>query len=152
MSKLEDRIAAAEEKLKTLKAQHVRAATKQRARDAKQQRRDDLRRKILVGAVVLDLVDRGEIKTALLAQWLKETLTRDEDRALFTHYWARPGDSISRANSTADDCLKLPANLGKEKTAVGERHATAHLLLGANDTVAADTRKAETGEMSSGGS
>lgn len=152
MSKLEDRIAAAEERLKTLKARHVRAATRQRARDAKQKRRDDLRCQILVGAAVLELVDRGEIKTALLAQWLKETLTRDEDRALFAHYWARPGDSISKVHSAADGCLGLPANRGEEKPAAAERHAAVHVPLGANDTAAANARKAETGEMSSGGS
>ena len=69
MSKLAERIAAAEQKLKTLKARQVRAAVRQRGRDAKQRRQDELRRKILVGAVVLDLVERGEIETRLLAKW-----------------------------------------------------------------------------------
>ena len=68
MSKLDERIAAAEERLKALKARHVRATTKQRARDAKQKRREDLRRHILVGAAVLGLVERGEIETSVLAK------------------------------------------------------------------------------------
>ena len=102
MSKLDERIAAAEERLKALKARHVRAATKQRARDAKQKRREDLRRKILVGAAVLGLVERGEIEAALLAKWVGGTLDHDEDRALFSHYWRSPNEAASEAPSSAE--------------------------------------------------
>ena len=86
MSRLEERIAAAEDKLKVLKARQARADTRQRARDAKQKRQDDLRRRILVGSVVLDLVERGEIERSCLAKWMDSTLTRDEDKALFANY------------------------------------------------------------------
>ena len=87
MSRLEERIAAAEEKLKALKARQGRAETRQRARDAKQKRQDDLRRRILVGAVVLELVERGEIEKSCLVKWLDGALTRDEDKALFGNYY-----------------------------------------------------------------
>ena len=87
MSKLEERIAATEQRLKALKAQHARSVTRQRARDAKQNRQDTLRRKILVGAVVLGLVERGEIEVQVLAKWLKGALVREEDWALFSGYW-----------------------------------------------------------------
>jgi large subunit ribosomal protein L7/L12 len=97
MSKLEERIAAAEERLKALKARHVRAATKQRARDAKQKRRDDVRRQMLVGAVVLDLVERGEIEVSQLARWLNGRLSGKEDLELFDHYWDLPGDLLSKS-------------------------------------------------------
>jgi hypothetical protein len=83
MSKLDDRIAAIEGRLKTLKAQRVRVVTRQRARDSRQERREDTRRKILVGAIVLAKVARGEIAQSQLAGWLEGALTRAEDRALF---------------------------------------------------------------------
>lgn len=93
MSKLEEQIAAVEQRLKALKSRQVRAATRQRARDAKQHRRDDLRRKVLVGSAVLGLVERGEIEISLLAEWLKGALS-GEDQKLFSDYWGslgRPG-------------------------------------------------------------
>lgn len=86
MSRLEERIAAAEDKLKVLKARQARADTRRRARDAKQKRQDDLRRRILVGGVVLDLVERGEIERSCLTKWMDGALTRDEDKALFANY------------------------------------------------------------------
>jgi chromosome segregation ATPase len=86
MSRLEERIAAAEDKLKALKARQARAESRQRARDAKQKRQDDLRRRILLGGVVLELVERGEIERSCLARWLDVALTRAEDKALFANY------------------------------------------------------------------
>lgn len=96
MSKLEERIAATEQRLKALKAQHTRSVTRQRARDAKQNRQDTLRRKILVGAVVLELVERGEIEAQVLVKWLKGALVREEDRALFSGYWDATSGSGTR--------------------------------------------------------
>lgn len=99
MSKLEERIAATEQRLKSLKAEHARSVTRQRARDAKQDRQDTLRRKILVGAVVLELVERGEIEGSVLAKWLEGALTREEDRALFSGYWDSSNRPISDGGS-----------------------------------------------------
>lgn len=87
MTSLEERIAAAEQRLRALKARQVRTATRQRARDARQKRQDDVRRKILVGAVVLDLVERGAISTSLLKKWVEEKVAREEDRVLFAPYF-----------------------------------------------------------------
>jgi hypothetical protein len=42
-----------------------------------------LRRKILVGAVVLAKVEAGEIDEQTLKQWLNPAVTKTEDRALF---------------------------------------------------------------------
>lgn len=95
MSRLEDRIAAAEQRLKALKARHVRAATKQRTRDAKHKRQEELRRKILVGAVVLERVERGEIEKSLLARWMEGALQTEEDEALFAEYWGSAGAGAS---------------------------------------------------------
>ena len=87
MTSLEERIAAAEQRLRALKARQVRTATRQRARDARQKRQDDVRRKILVGAVVLDPVERGAISTSLLKKWVEEKVAREEDRVLFAPYF-----------------------------------------------------------------
>ena len=100
MSRLEERIAAAEEKLKALKARQARAETRQRVRDAKQKRQEELRRRILVGGVVLELVERGEIERSCLAKWMDGALTRDEDKALFANYRKPPGD-LAPANLPA---------------------------------------------------
>jgi hypothetical protein len=43
----------------------------------------DTRRKILVGAIVLARVERGEIAEAELRRWLDGAATRSDDRALF---------------------------------------------------------------------
>jgi hypothetical protein len=42
-----------------------------------------LRRKILVGAVVLAKIEQGEFQQATLDEWLDAALTRLDDRALF---------------------------------------------------------------------
>jgi hypothetical protein len=83
MSKLEERIAATEERLRKLTTQQQRVAARQRVRDSRQQRRDDTRRKILVGAIVLNKVEYGEIRRDQLMGWLDGALTRADDRALF---------------------------------------------------------------------
>jgi len=45
-------------------------------------RREDTRRKILVGAIVLARVDQGLLEESVLRGWLAGTVTREEDRAL----------------------------------------------------------------------
>ncbi|MGO9945620.1 MAG: mobilization protein, partial [Steroidobacteraceae bacterium] len=46
-------------------------------------RRDELRRKILVGAIVLAKVEDGSLEEAVLKKWLDPAITRAEDRASF---------------------------------------------------------------------
>ena len=99
MSRLDEQIAATEQRLKALKARQVRTATKQRARDAKQKRQAVLRRKILVGAVVLDLLERGKLEASQLAEWLDGAVMEEEDRKLFAIYFEE--DLGSGANRTA---------------------------------------------------
>ena len=85
MPTIDDRIAAAEKRLKQLQTQREQIEARQLARVLKGQRADDTRRKILTGAVVLAAVEHGE------AWWSRETLmallsarlTRPDDRALF---------------------------------------------------------------------
>ena len=82
-SKTAERIDALEQRLRELKVQHQRSAARKRTQEARRTRREDTRRKVLVGAVVLAKVDQGVIDGALLRGWLNGALTREEDRALF---------------------------------------------------------------------
>lgn len=85
MSKVSDqeRIQALEERLRQLKTQQQRREARARTVAAKRARHEELRRKILVGAVVLSKVEAGEFEGAVLKRWMSVVLTRAEDRALF---------------------------------------------------------------------
>jgi hypothetical protein len=83
MPKLDDRISAMEERLKQLKARQQRAEARKRTLDSKKKRQVDTRRKILVGAIVLAQVERGEFSERELRELLDRWLEREDDRALF---------------------------------------------------------------------
>jgi hypothetical protein len=85
MSKVseKDRIQALEAKLKQLKVVQQRKEARARSIEGRRTRREELRRKILVGAVVLAKVEAGEIEEKALKQWLDPAITKLEDRALF---------------------------------------------------------------------
>ncbi|MBU2808282.1 mobilization protein [Acidithiobacillus ferrooxidans F221] len=83
MATLEERIAALEAKLKQEKAKKQQIEARKRAMESKRKRSEDTRRKILVGAVILARVERGEWPQEKLLAMLDATLTRDDDRALF---------------------------------------------------------------------
>ena len=82
-SKLEDRIDQMEQRLRQLRVRKQQVEARQRVLQSRQSRRADTRRKILVGAVVLGQIERGEWDEAILQQWLARALSRAEDRALF---------------------------------------------------------------------
>jgi hypothetical protein len=83
MPKIDDRIEALEAKLKQLKVQHQRKEARARTAAAKRSRHEELRKKILVGAVVLAKVEKGEFEEAVLKGWMDAAVSRPEDRALF---------------------------------------------------------------------
>jgi large subunit ribosomal protein L7/L12 len=83
MPKLDERISGLEAKLKQLKAQQQRIDARARALAARRSRKDDTRRKILIGATVLARIDAHQLDHADLQAWLDAHLTRDDDRALF---------------------------------------------------------------------
>jgi hypothetical protein len=83
MPRLYDRITTLEERLKQLKNKHQRQEARRRGLEIHRARRDDTRRKILVGAIVLAKIEQGAFEDALLRQWLDEGLTRPDDRELF---------------------------------------------------------------------
>lgn len=83
MPKLTDRIEGLEAKLKQLKARQQRTEARARTLASRRARQEETRRKILVGAAVLDRVDRDELDHADLDAWLDSYLTKPADRALF---------------------------------------------------------------------
>ena len=83
MPGIEDRIADLERRLKQAKALKQQQVARERAVERKRQRSDETRRKILVGAVVLAKVERGEWPQERLRELMDQALTRADDRALF---------------------------------------------------------------------
>jgi hypothetical protein len=66
------------------KAQGTTTKTQARKRtvESRRSRREDTRRKILVGAVVLAKGDQGQFELERLMAWLDQSFTRRDDRAL----------------------------------------------------------------------
>jgi hypothetical protein len=83
MVKTDERIEAIETKLKQLKVLQQRKEARARSVATRRSRHEELRRKILVGAVVLAKVEAGKFEEATLKAWMSVALTRAEDRALF---------------------------------------------------------------------
>ncbi len=83
MPKLEEKLAAAEAKVKQLKVRQRQIEARKRSLAAKNERSKDVRRKILVGAIVLEKVKTGEISREDLHRWIEPKISRADDRALF---------------------------------------------------------------------
>ena len=82
-TKIEERVKAAEARLKKLKAKQARAKARERSAQSRTARREETRRKFLVGAVVLARVQKGLLGESVLRGWMDAALERAEDRALF---------------------------------------------------------------------
>lgn len=68
----------------TLKRQQLNAQIQAlKAKESKQKRKEDTKRKVLVGSVVLKMLETGEMPEERLNQILDKHLIRDADRALF---------------------------------------------------------------------
>ena len=81
--KRKDRIQALAGKLKQLQAQQTKAESRQRTKEARKSRKDDLRRKILAGAVALTCAEDGRLSKSEFYSLLDQALDNPEDRALF---------------------------------------------------------------------
>ena len=79
---LEQRIAKQEERLKQLKAQKQAKDAREKAKQKEQDRKNDTRRKILLGSYLLKKMEDEAEKQKILAE-LNEYLTEDRDRKLF---------------------------------------------------------------------
>ena len=81
--KLDERIQKHEEKLKQLKAQQQALQAREKKKLADQQRSDDTRRKILLGAYMLKKMGDSDFEKQKILAELNEYLTEPRDRRLF---------------------------------------------------------------------
>ncbi|MGR4027213.1 mobilization protein [Bacillus sp. ZZQ-131] len=79
---IEKRIEAQLEKLKQLKAQKQAIEARERTKQKEQERKDDTRRKILLGSYLIKKMQNEANKEKILAE-LNEYLTENRDRQLF---------------------------------------------------------------------
>ena len=79
---IEKKIEAQLEKLKQLKAQKQAIEARERTKQKEQQRKDDTRRKILLGSYLNKKMQNEDNKEKILAE-LNEYLTENRDRQLF---------------------------------------------------------------------
>lgn len=79
---LEKKIEAQLEKLKQLKAQKQAIEARERTKQKEQERKDDTRRKILLGSYLIKKMQNEANKEKILAD-LNEYLTEERDRKLF---------------------------------------------------------------------
>ncbi len=79
---LEQQIAKQEERLKQLKAQKQAVLAREKAKQKEQERKDDTRRKILLGSYLLKKMENEANKEKILAE-MNEYLTEERDRKLF---------------------------------------------------------------------
>ena len=80
---LDEKIEAKRIKLEQLKMRQLRLENRLKFLSAKQARRDETRRKILIGATILAKIERGEFEEKTLRAMLDEALVRKDDRTLF---------------------------------------------------------------------
>ena len=79
---IEKKFEAQLDKLKQLKAQKQAIEARERTKQKEQQRKDDTRRKILLGSYLIKKMQNEANKEKILAE-LNEYLTEDRDRKLF---------------------------------------------------------------------
>ena len=80
---LDEKIKAQEEKLKQLKAQRQAVLAREKAKEKQQARKDDTRRKILIGSCMLKITEEDEQARAKLIAQMDKYLTDERDRKLF---------------------------------------------------------------------
>ncbi len=83
MAKLDEQISTLQQRLQQLKLRQQRIDARKRAITATRERKADTRRKILMGTLVLEKIQQGQMDRTQLLGWLDQALSRDADRALF---------------------------------------------------------------------
>ncbi len=86
---------------------------KARASETAQKRKEDTRRKILLGALMIEMMDRGELDDGVIMKRLEGFLTRDIDRKLFD--FPVKGDDKVEKDST-ENTPKKKATSSKKTT------------------------------------
>ena len=77
------RLTAGERRLAQLKARQEHLDARLRYLKTARARKDDTRRKILAGAILLAKVESGDFDNRTFKRWLDKALTRKYDRELF---------------------------------------------------------------------
>ena len=80
---IEKRIEAQLEKLKQLKARKQAIEARERSKQKEQERKDDTRRKILLGSYLIKKMQSNEANKEKILMELNEYLTENRDRQLF---------------------------------------------------------------------
>lgn len=80
---LEKKIEAQLEKLKQLKARKQAIEAREKSKQKEQERKDDTRRKILLGSYLIKKMQANEANKEKILTDLNEYLTEDRDRKLF---------------------------------------------------------------------
>ena len=80
---LEKKIEAQLEKLKQLKARKQAIETREKSKQKEQERKDDTRRKILLGSYLIKKMNANKANKEKILAELNEYLTEDRDRLLF---------------------------------------------------------------------
>ncbi len=80
---IDQQIEAAKQRLEQLKAKKQKVEAQKRALEQKLSRKEDTRRKILLGAMILEQMEKDEAKKARILADLDVHLVRTDDRALF---------------------------------------------------------------------
>ena len=80
---IEKKIEAQLEKLKQLKDQKQAIEARERTKKKEQERKDDTRRKILLGSYLIKKMNDNEANKEKILAELNEYLTEDRDRKLF---------------------------------------------------------------------
>ena len=80
---LDKKIEAQLERLKQLKAQKQAIEARERAKQKEQDRKDNTRRKILLGSYLIKKMESNEANKQKILADLNEYLTEDRDRKLF---------------------------------------------------------------------
>jgi hypothetical protein len=82
-TKLQERIGSLEDRLKQLKVRQQRIESRKSALASRRAKAEDIRRKLVLGSLVLEKLEAGELDRRTFNRWLDETVTRESDRALF---------------------------------------------------------------------
>lgn len=83
MTKLEEKITALETQLKQVKALKQQIEARKKTLASKKTRAEETKKKILIGALIMEKMEEREITKMRILGDLDKFLTRNSDRALF---------------------------------------------------------------------
>lgn len=102
MSKIDERITTLEAKLKLARNQKLAMEQRRVAAEKKRERENDTRRKILIGAMIMDRIDNGKETEEKIKELMDTFLTRDKDRELFGLPVPEKAETVLAATTEVD--------------------------------------------------